>query len=110
MDQIAEIKPGFTKRDPIAWFCTHRHDAEAGDEPYQFSYLFKYGLDLPAGASNLTLPENPKIKILAITLANNSNEAVRAAQLLYDDFTGRQPIRLRPQPISTSTGRMSSHE
>lgn len=101
MDQIAAIKPGFTKRDPIAWFCTHRHDAEAGDEPYQFTYLFRYGLDLPAGASSLTLPDNPKIKVLAVTVAKPTNDAVTAAQPLYDDFTGREPIKLRPQPAST---------
>lgn len=104
MDQIAEIKPGFTKRDPIAWFCTHRHNAQSGDEPYEFSYLFKYGLDLPAGASSLTLPDNPKIVILAVTAARHTNDAVAAAQPLYDDFTGRRPIPLRPQPASPPAG------
>lgn len=93
--EVVGIKTGFIKRDPIAWFCTHRHHPQKGNEAYRFSYLFKYGLDLPTGAKTLTLPENPRIKILAVTVSQNANDAVRPAQPLYDDFTHREPIELR---------------
>ena len=38
---VVGIKPGFIKRDNIAWFASHRH--LQGNESYQFCYIFKYG-------------------------------------------------------------------
>ena len=93
--RVVGIKTGFIKRDPIAWFCTHRHHPDKGNEAYKFSYLFKYGLDLPSSAKTLTLPDNPWIKILAVTASVNANDAARPARPLYDDFTNREPIELR---------------
>lgn len=92
---VIGFAPGFIKRDPIAWFATHRHHPEHGNEAYQFSYLYKYALPLAAGGDSLKLPDNPKIRILAATAARNPNDAVRPVQPLYDDFTGREPIELR---------------
>src|SRR5690606_24025003 len=88
--------------DDIAWFATHRHDPKAGNEAYQFSYLFKYGFDLPAGATTITLPDEPRIRVFAVTVAQNENDAVNPAAPLYDDFTDRAPIEFRheyPAPI-----------
>ncbi len=106
--KVIGIKTGFIKRDTIAWFCTHRHHPTKGNEAYQFSYLFKYGMDLPPGAESLRLPDNDRIKILAITAAKNDNDAVRPAAPLYDDFTGREPIVLRhqypPPPVPAHEG------
>jgi alpha-mannosidase len=89
------ISAGFIKRDPLAWYCSHRRLADGSDVIYSYSYLFKYGLDLAPGATTLTLPNNPAIRILAITASQNENDQIRPAQPLYDDFTGRQPIVLR---------------
>jgi alpha-mannosidase len=77
------LKPGFIKRAPIAWFASHRHTAEGENEAYNYSYLFAYELQLPAEAATLTLPNDDKIRILAVTV---SDENVRAlpAQPLYD--------------------------
>ncbi len=99
--KVVGIKAGFIKRDPIAWFCTHRHDPDKGNEAYQFSYLFKYGLDLPSGAKTLTLPDNPRIKVLAVTVSANANDATRPAHPLYDDYSEHESIKLRhmyPKP------------
>ncbi|MBN2562900.1 MAG: alpha-mannosidase [Phycisphaerae bacterium] len=93
--QVVGIKTGFIKRDTIAWFCTHRRHPDKGNEAYRFSYLFKYGLDLPVGAKTLTLPSNPRIKVFAVTASRNANDAVRPARSLYDDFTDRTPIEFR---------------
>ncbi|MCH8852762.1 MAG: hypothetical protein IID41_08950, partial [Planctomycetes bacterium] len=93
--KVVGIEPGFIKRDPIAWFCTHRHHPDNGNEAYQFSYLYKYGFDVPSGAKTLTLPDNPRIKILAVTMSRNTNDATRPARALYDDFTDRKSIDLR---------------
>ncbi len=77
------MKPGFIKRAPVAWFASHRHNAEGTNEPYVYSYLFAYAIDIPAGARTLTLPNNDKIRILAMTVSDESTE-VRPAQPLYD--------------------------
>ncbi len=106
--KVIGFKTGFIKRDTIAWFCTHRHHPTKGNEAYQFSYLFKYGMDLAPGSKTLRLPNNDKIKILATTAAWNENDAVRPAAPLYDDFTGREPITLRhvypPPPAPAHEG------
>ncbi len=78
-----DIAPGFIKRAPVAWFASHRHTADGANEPYSYSYLFAYEIDIPANAKSLTLPENDKIRILAIT-AMNDGDRVRPAQPLYD--------------------------
>src|SRR5262249_47280556 len=46
MDQI---RPGYVKRDEIAWIGTHRHGRN-GDEIYIASYVFVYSIALPADA------------------------------------------------------------
>ncbi len=77
------ITPGFIKRSAVAWFSSHRHTAEGANEPYAYSYLFAYPIDLPANARTLTLPDNDKIRIMAITVADEAGQ-VRPAQPLYD--------------------------
>jgi alpha-mannosidase len=83
------LTPGFIKRVPIAWYASHRHDSAGANEPYAYSYLFAYAIDLPRGAKTLTLPENDKIRVLAATVSNEGSALVEA-QPLYDTLT---PIR-----------------
>ncbi len=80
---IERLTPGFVKRDPVAWVGTHRHDAN-GDLPYCFCYLFQYALDLPAGATSVTLPHNPDIRIAAMTAVRNAIDDTRPAGVLYE--------------------------
>lgn len=96
---LDHINAGYIKRAPLAWFCSHRHLPDGKDDIYTYSYLFKYHLDLPAGAHSITLPENPRIRIVAITAVQNHNDDTVPAAPLYDDFTGRTAIQLeRPEP------------
>ena len=81
--EMIGLKPGFIKRADVAWFASHRHDAGGANEPYAYSYLFAYTLDLPANATTLTLPENDAVRILAVTVADESGQ-VRPVQPLYD--------------------------
>ncbi len=81
--KLVSIQPGFTKRADVAWFCSHHHDAEGANVDYSYSYVFAYPLDVPAGAKTLTLPNNDKIRILAISVAEEA-PAVVAVQPLYD--------------------------
>jgi alpha-mannosidase len=77
------LTPGFIKRAPIAWYASHRHDSGGANEPYAYSYLFAYTIDLPPGAKTLTLPDNDRIRILAATV---STEGIGLTELqpLYD--------------------------
>ncbi|MFN2481335.1 MAG: alpha-mannosidase [Pyrinomonadaceae bacterium] len=81
--EMTGITPGFVKRAPLAWFASHRHNGDGANEAYAYSYLFAYAVDLPAGARKLTLPDNDKIRVLAVTVSNEGAR-LRPAQPLYD--------------------------
>jgi alpha-mannosidase len=81
--ELIGIRPGFIKRADIGWFASHRHDAAGSAEPYAYSYLFVYAIDVPADASTFTLPKNQNIRVLAVTAANQ-NAKTWPAQPLYD--------------------------
>jgi alpha-mannosidase len=81
--EYAGLTPGYIKRSPVAWFASHLHTARGANEPYSYSYLFAYAIDVPANAKSLTLPDNDKIRIMAVTAANDAGD-LRPAQPLYD--------------------------
>jgi alpha-mannosidase len=81
--EMIGLRPGFIKRADIAWFSSQRRDAAGGAEPYAYSYLFAYALDIPPGARTITLPDNDRIRILAMTVANEP-WTLTPAQPLYD--------------------------
>lgn len=77
------LRPGFIKRASLGWFVSHNHAPDGSNEAYQYSYLFAYAVNVPAGATTLTLPDNPKIRILAASVAREA-APVRPAHPLYD--------------------------
>lgn len=83
LEFTGKITPGFIKRADVAWFASHLHSDDGSFDPYAYSYLFAYALDVPAHATALTLPDNPRIRILAITVADESSH-VDPAGPLYD--------------------------
>ncbi|HEV2297635.1 MAG TPA: glycoside hydrolase family 38 C-terminal domain-containing protein [Candidatus Acidoferrales bacterium] len=98
----AGLTPGFIKSEPVAWFASHYHTPDGGNVPYSYSYLFGYSMDLPPGATTLTLPHNEKIRILAVTAAHVDSE-ISPAEALYDTpaqvgdpdgfFASQDPLR-----------------
>ena len=74
----------------MAWFASHRHASDGTNEPYAYSYLFAYAIDLPVGAKTLTLPENGNIRILAATVADEGAQ-VLPVQPLYDTLLRSEP-------------------
>jgi alpha-mannosidase len=93
-DEYAEmtgIKPGYIKRASLAWYCDHHHNSKGENVPYAYSYLFAYALDLPAGAKTITLPHNDKIRILAISVADEDAE-LKPVQPLYDTLGRSEPV------------------
>jgi alpha-mannosidase len=99
--KVSEITNAYSKRDNIAWYASHRHSPNANDA-YQYSYLYKYEVNLPKGAKSISLPNNDKIKVFAITVANNTNEEVTPLQPLYDDFKDNEPVQLRVKEYITA--------
>jgi alpha-mannosidase len=81
--EMTGIRPGFIKPAPLAWFASHHHRADGLSEAYAYSYLYAYALDISAGAKTLTLPDDEKIRVLAVT-ASDESDAVRPAQPLFD--------------------------
>ncbi len=81
--EMLGLRPGFIKRADVAWFASHLNAADGSAEAYAYSYLFAYVIDLPAGARTLVLPDNERIRILAVTVADEPS-IVTAAQPLYD--------------------------
>ncbi|MDR3699573.1 MAG: glycoside hydrolase family 38 C-terminal domain-containing protein [Candidatus Sulfopaludibacter sp.] len=82
-DDFLGMSPGYIKRADVAWYASHHHTPEGLNEPYQYSYLFAYAIDLPANARTLTLPDNANIRVLAVSVAEENPE-VKPAQPLYD--------------------------
>jgi len=110
--EMTGLKPGFIKRADLAWYASHHHDAAGKNVAYSYSYLFAYGVDIPAGAKTLTLPKNDKIRILAVSVANEDTEA-KPLQPLYDvlpSVDGGAPdfALFPPDKASLSVGRSTS--
>ena len=66
--EFAGLTPAFIKPASLAWYASHSHAADGSNLPYQYSYLFAY--TLPLAGTTLTLPDNDKIRIVAITVSN----------------------------------------
>lgn len=81
--EMLGISPGYIKRADLAWYCDHHHNAAGGNVAYSYSYIFAYRIPVPRGASSIQLPNNPKIRIFAISAASEDPE-VNPAQPLYD--------------------------
>lgn len=75
---------GYLKAADVAFAGTHKHDMIRNEDvPYEFTYMFCIGLDIPAGARQLVLPDNPRVVVFAATLADDANNAaVPACDLL----------------------------
>ena len=91
------LEPGYVKSSSLAWYASHHHTADGLNQPYQFSYLFAYPIDLSENSRKLTLPKNDKIRILAISVAEE-NPTLTPAQPLYDTLNSTEPH----QTIATS--------
>lgn len=105
-NDIAGMEPGFVKPDSVAWYCSHHH-TPAGDAFYEYCYLFKYAIDLPAGTTSVKLPNEAKIKVFAATAAKvGPNRAAAAAPLfdtLSDHVQDSAKITMGKGPFTDST-------
>lgn len=95
-NSVVEMEKPFAKTANIAWFASHCHnDYPLKNEAYQYSYLYKYEIAIPAGAKTISLPKEGKIKVLAITVAQKATDDLKPLQPMYDDFKGNADFVLR---------------
>ena len=92
--EMTGLKPGYIKRANLAWYCSFHHNAAGENVPYRYSYLFSYAVELPNGAKTITLPKDEKIRILAISVADENAE-VKPVQPLYDTLERGEPAEQR---------------
>lgn len=108
--EMTGIRPGYIKRASLAWYCSHHHDASGKNVAYSYSYLFGYSIDVPVEARTITLPKNDKIRILAISVAQQ-NPPIRPVQPLYDTLAHSEPGAIEQSfrnPPTAEAG-MSTH-
>jgi len=77
------LVPGYVKPAPVGWFASHHHRADGKHAAYDYAYLFVHAIDLPRGATSLTLPDDERVRVVAVTVADETG-AVRPLQPLYD--------------------------
>jgi hypothetical protein len=82
---IDQIRPGFVKRDEVAFVGTHRH-APDGDQVYIPTYLFLYAIDIPPASRQVQFPNNDKVRILAVTVARGRHHLWPATALYASDL------------------------
>ena len=75
-EDFVGVEPGFLKPAGLAWFASHQHNKDGLNLPYHYSYLFAYSIEIDPGQRTLTLPENPNIRIFAISVANQEPRLV----------------------------------
>jgi alpha-mannosidase len=96
-NSVVEMESPFSKTDNIAWFASHVHNAyPSHNQAYQYGYLYKYEISIPDGAKTITLPDNKRIKVLALSVGKSNSENVISLQPLYDNFKGNPKFVLRP--------------
>lgn len=73
---------GYLKEAEVAYVGTHRHSTQ-GDHPYEFTYMYKFAIDLPEGSDEVILPENKDIVVFAATLVKEDGRTVQPASTLF---------------------------
>lgn len=72
------ISDGYIRNATPAYIGSHRH-TEKGNDTYIYTYMYKFGIELPKEAQTLILPKDDNIAVFAITLSDNYLDDVSAA-------------------------------
>lgn len=74
---------GYLKAADVAWVGTHKHNMiQNRDVPYEFTYMFRVGIDIPVGARTVTLPDDPRIVVFSATVSAEPGSVAPAQDLL----------------------------
>ena len=87
----AGLVPGYVKMPEVAWYASHRHLPGKGDGYYEYAYLFKQAFDVPKGATTMVLPNDPRVRIFAVSAGKGTMDEVRPAAPLFDTMRENVP-------------------
>ncbi len=90
---MLSIEQPYLRRDAVAWYATHYH-TPAGNATYQYCYLYLYEIPLTAGATEVILPENPEITVMAAEMVAPAGQ-VTPAGFFYEGFEEYPVFHLR---------------
>jgi len=93
------ILPAYINQAPVAWAGTHRHSAKGTNDTYLFTYLYAQRVELPEGSRTIRLPDNPKIKLLAATVAGTQHDRVVFTTPVYDTASARFTRAMASEPV-----------
>lgn len=103
-DQPTGLEPGYIKPAAVAWTVSHHHTPK-GNTFYDFCYLFMHELDVPTGATTLTLPDDPRVKVFAVSGLRGPAPA-RPASPLFDTLADH--VQDAPRIVPASQNRNDS--
>lgn len=78
---------GYMKDAEVAYIGTHTHST-LEDRVYEYSYMFKYGIDIPKNAKYIIMPKDERVVVFAATLASEATGVTPACRLFS---TGNKP-------------------
>ena len=84
----AGLAPGYVKPAEIAWFSSHHRLGDGKKALYEYSYLYKVGLDVSLDATSLSLPKG--LRVFAATAVRGLPRATPAASL-HDTLEDHRP-------------------
>jgi hypothetical protein len=91
-DIIACGSQAFLNREPVGINYSHTHDKE-GDRLYKFANIFKYVADID-GTDSITLPNDERILVMAITAVAGDTQTTMPTAPLYDYVKEKDGPRL----------------
>lgn len=91
-NDLKTIHPAFIRDQRIAWCASHRHLPET-DTLYEYGYLFAYRLEIPEGATSITLPNSRFVRIVAMSVGDEGHAI--ALQSPFEDLHRDDAFRSR---------------
>lgn len=89
-NKLKTITPAFIRGQRIAWSASHRHLPES-DALYQYGYLFAYRLEIPEGATSLSLPDSRFVRIISMSVGDEGQAT--ALQSPFEDLYRDEEFR-----------------
>lgn len=72
-----EYSDRYYRKNNVAFTATHKHNiVQDKDIPYHYMYMYKYLIPVSTTATSITLPDNPDVYIMAMTLSDNKNDDI----------------------------------
>lgn len=104
-DPPTGLTPGFIKPVDVAWYASHRR-TPTGDAFYQYCYIFAHRLAIKPDTRTITLPDDPTIKVFAMSAAHFggsiASEEVPPLDDLSDHVQDAPIIAAEPGPHADS--------